>query len=462
MCSLVALALVLRVTGLGAHSLWFDECMTWLIARAPRPLELVQQELNPPFAYLVFWSWIRIAGDSVSALRLLPALASFAAVLLGARAAHELAGPRAGLVALLLLGTSPLSVWYGQEVRSYCFVEVGSALLLLAWARRHGGRRSWPWAAAGTFVAVGSHYLAVLVPALVLGVAWGQTWWRHQGGGMRVRLVRAAGDPFVRGVALGLLCWLPWWILVTRVQLRTPWGRGSVPDARALVELPSRLYFVAGSALAPAVRGLVGVGVVVWNLGLAAAAWRAVRRPGVLRVLMLIPAGAVLASVAVSWCCVPVFGVRYLLAAHLWLVTAVAAAVRARVAETATVVLVAAVGVANVLATRAADVKEDFAGAASALTARFQPGDRIVCLTGVLEAFEQAPLRYYLRHAPELLAALTPALDVLASPTPGTVHIVLREAPYSWPLWQRLLECGTVVSETPMHNRVKYAQLRLP
>jgi hypothetical protein len=119
-------------------------------------------------------------------------------------------------------------------------------------------------------------------------------------------------------------------------------------------------------------------------------------------------------------------------------------------------------GIVNVVLSRGENLKEDFASASRELEERFAAGDRVLCLTGIGNDFEHAPILYYCRHRQDIVGALLRAEDFMSAPYRGTIHVLFREAPYSWPLWRELVGRGQIVVETPFRNRVKYAQWRAP
>lgn len=130
----------LRLYRLGVSSLWYDETVSLLLARADLT-ELIRHtagDIHPPGYYVLLFGWGRLAGWSEFAAAflslwfgvLLIALvyrvgrAWFAAPDGSLRRAHWIAALAAFLVAL-----SPYNVWYSQEVRMY---TVGAVLGLLS------------------------------------------------------------------------------------------------------------------------------------------------------------------------------------------------------------------------------------------------------------------------------------------------------------------------------------------
>lgn len=112
----------LSLSQITRDSLWDDEAWSAWAAGAPRlsiVLERVQADVHPPLYFLLLHGWMRVAGDSVLALRLpslwmgLIALAGTFAV--GAR----LFDRRMGLWAMVLLGAAGFLLYYTREARMY-------------------------------------------------------------------------------------------------------------------------------------------------------------------------------------------------------------------------------------------------------------------------------------------------------------------------------------------------------
>ncbi|WP_231921156.1 glycosyltransferase family 39 protein [Micromonospora auratinigra] len=160
------LTLVATLAGIGHAQLWRDELATW--SAATRPVgDLVRlagtiDAATGPY-YLFVHGWTAVFGTSPTALRLPSALAVTAAAALTARLGERLAGPRAGLLAGLLLAVVPSTSRYGQEARPYALATLLAVLatLLLVEALR---RPSWPrWTGyALTVAALGLTHLIAL------------------------------------------------------------------------------------------------------------------------------------------------------------------------------------------------------------------------------------------------------------------------------------------------------------
>jgi 4-amino-4-deoxy-L-arabinose transferase-like glycosyltransferase len=185
LAGILILAVVLRSANLTTQSLWADEGNSVRVTE--RPLKLVidaaRADVHPPGYYVFLWGWVKVFGQSETAVRALSVIVGVALVgavyLLGAR----LWGPRAGWLAAFCAAVSPFQVQYSQEVRMYILVAFLAALAayaFLRWidafARERRTSRAWSGAyivvsAAGLWV----HYLFPIVIASV-SVAW-LAWW---------------------------------------------------------------------------------------------------------------------------------------------------------------------------------------------------------------------------------------------------------------------------------------------
>ena len=169
---LVLLGVALRLYGLEQKIVWHDEVATRVLAAGATmaaqmqglyhaqvltagqvlQYQQVQQDTSvltliadlakhdpqhPPLYYVLAKVWVDLWGDSVYALRTLSVLFSGLGLLAMYWFVRELAARRrAALIAMLLLGVSPLFILYGQEAREYALwtltLLVSSAALLRA------------------------------------------------------------------------------------------------------------------------------------------------------------------------------------------------------------------------------------------------------------------------------------------------------------------------------------------
>ena len=76
---------MVRLTGLGVHSLWYDEDCSLGVGLADDPIAVLRRDHHPPLFYYLVRGWAALGGEADAWLRLLPALLSCATVLLFAR-----------------------------------------------------------------------------------------------------------------------------------------------------------------------------------------------------------------------------------------------------------------------------------------------------------------------------------------------------------------------------------------
>lgn len=188
---LALLALLPRLALLGTHSLWLDEGGTWQAIQQPWAA-LLADLFNPTSAYplyhLLLKSWVVLAGDSETALRLPSALAGVGAVGALAAAAGELQhSPTSpvhpirphlfptpfGLTAALLLAVAPFATWYAHEAKVYSLLLLLATLLLWSFARaqRQETRGAWLLFGGLALTSLFVHRLALLL-LLAAWVAW--------------------------------------------------------------------------------------------------------------------------------------------------------------------------------------------------------------------------------------------------------------------------------------------------
>lgn len=130
LAAVVAVTALLRFTGLGAESLWYDEAVSLFNAQAPLlavPREVIARDVSPPLYFLVLAVWTRIFGVGEASARALSALGSTLALVFFYRVARRVAGERVARLAAVLYAFAPLSLRLAQEARMY------GLLLPLTW-----------------------------------------------------------------------------------------------------------------------------------------------------------------------------------------------------------------------------------------------------------------------------------------------------------------------------------------
>jgi 4-amino-4-deoxy-L-arabinose transferase-like glycosyltransferase len=175
MAAIAVLAFALRVNRLDFQSLWRDEVDAVRFAFQPLASLIhtfVEPGQNGPLYYLLLRPWLDLAGQSEFALRYFSLFFGLLAVPLIYQLGMRMF-PRQrflGLVAAMLVATSPYLIWYSQEGKMYALTVV---LVLLSveryWAAlSRGGWQRWLGYLLATSAAFYIHLIAALiVPAQV-------------------------------------------------------------------------------------------------------------------------------------------------------------------------------------------------------------------------------------------------------------------------------------------------------
>ena len=249
------LGLALRGWALGANSLWVDEVATLQVARHPfgaiPGVALRGDAFEPPLYFWLVHLAIGVGGISEVALRLLSAVAGAALVPLTWRLVRELDGsPLAADLSATFVALNPLLLWYAQEARPYALLSaLGLASLLsLALALRRGGWRYWAGYAGLGGLALLTHAVAVVFPAI--GLSWV----------LLAERPRRALVPFGLASSGMVLVIAPLLVPLARAVLAAD-STGSPPRALTGLEVPYTLFtFVAGYSFGPAVREIQNSG----------------------------------------------------------------------------------------------------------------------------------------------------------------------------------------------------------
>lgn len=139
--SLMLLALVIGVKGIGATNLWLDEANSWRVATLPWSGMLDNLRASPlgPFYFALLKLWVGVFGDSEAALRMPSLLAGVllvpATYAIGERALSR----RAALLGAALVALSPLHLYFSREARMYMPLALLAALCMLAYLRWRTG-----------------------------------------------------------------------------------------------------------------------------------------------------------------------------------------------------------------------------------------------------------------------------------------------------------------------------------
>jgi len=145
---------------------WYDEAFTVWITRLPWPrmVEATLGDVHPPLFYVLEWMIMRLPVTE-TALRLIPAAASFAGLLALRRIARRLDVPEpAQVVGLVIMAVSGWQMYYAQEARSYSLIQLAYLVGVVAIIERR-----W-WALFVSFAALLYLHNYGLIYCAVLGL----------------------------------------------------------------------------------------------------------------------------------------------------------------------------------------------------------------------------------------------------------------------------------------------------
>ncbi|MDI6772633.1 MAG: glycosyltransferase family 39 protein [bacterium] len=426
--AVVVLAAGLRLWGLTAKSLWFDETISIFLASQPleRMLALVvANDPHPPLHYLLLHFWMAFFGSGEAAVRVLSVLISVPVVAVTWAFGRRLVGAGPALFAALLVAASPSQVAAGQEARMYGLLTLTA--LLSWWAlwgavvggdRRGdadilGGRRAWATYAVATAAMLYSHYYGFFVVASQVGYLL----WRRTAKAQWRRWVYAS-----LGVMLLFIPWMP--SFVQQLAGGRAWPAHRVPLAPATLFDTLAAMTVGRPILdpwGPKLTTIQAVGTswiaVVGLIAAVALAVAAVRGSNTQRETRALLISAALGPPVVAFAVslgINVYAPRYLLfivPPVALLVGAGAAALaggRARLLGAAGVLLPVLVLIPNAVGTAAFHRQSrldvfDWRLVSRTLAEQARPEDAIAFLPG----FSRIPVNYYFR-GPQPRIVLTP------------------------------------------------------
>ncbi|MCL4875919.1 MAG: glycosyltransferase family 39 protein [Anaerolineae bacterium] len=168
---LTLLAAAVRVCQLDRVPLRGDEAFTvrfWAQNPAETWNDLAQREPHPMGAFVLFWGWKQLAGDSEFAMRALPLLLNLpGAALMMALGRRFIRSWAAVWMLGLLWAVNPFQVWHAQDARNYAIWSVLStlAMWLFLKAVQRSQPRDWILYALAEIAAL---YVFLLEPFFVL------------------------------------------------------------------------------------------------------------------------------------------------------------------------------------------------------------------------------------------------------------------------------------------------------
>jgi mannosyltransferase len=167
MVPILLLAFMLRMTRLGAQSIWYDEAFYATVSSVELHslLDVILDiRVQPPAYFLIMHCWLAL-GHGEFVIR---ALSGFAG-LLGVAAIYLLGtiivDRKLGVAAALALAISPFHIWYSQEVKMYSLIAFLVAMSCYFFLRliKRGKARDWLGYGLSTLFAIYTHYLTIFV-----------------------------------------------------------------------------------------------------------------------------------------------------------------------------------------------------------------------------------------------------------------------------------------------------------
>jgi len=249
LAGITALAVALRLPGLGDTVLSNDEAYSWRVTQYPLLdwLQRTRHDGHPPFSYLVLQAWQQLCGSSPWALRGLSVLLALLTVPLSYSTCIEAlklgrgreeavpSGWRGGaLLSAFLVAVHASQVVQGRNLRMYglgIFLAALTSWLLLKALNDVKERQRW-WVGYGVAAAAFAltHYYAFFTLAAQGIFASGLLVWQLVGPRLRFGLVSDVPMPSVKGRAGGLL-----YAMVLAAVLFAPWlsaFRSQIADVR--------------------------------------------------------------------------------------------------------------------------------------------------------------------------------------------------------------------------------------
>jgi hypothetical protein len=211
LCALAAAFVCIRLWNLTTFCLDSDEIFSLLCARddPARLLHAVRSDVvHPPLWYLLLWLWVRIGGQSLLWVRLLPFLLSIAALGPAWIVFRQLRlTPPARILAFALLAVNDYQVFHARYVRMYALLfllSLVSAALFNAFLERATRKRAVALAAVNLLLVYTHYYGWMMVAVEGLHLLW---------------MDRRKLKPFAAGAAIAAVLFAPWAVAATLAAL---------------------------------------------------------------------------------------------------------------------------------------------------------------------------------------------------------------------------------------------------
>lgn len=176
--ALIVVSAVLRVFLIGREAYWADEAFSVTAARmqSGQIWNNVLKEPISPFYYLLLHYWTNLFGVSENATRMLSALFNLGLCLLVYGFGRDILDKKMFLPGVILVATSPLLIWYAQEVRTYslvAFFGMAATWLFARGLRNPAAWGNWLGYIACAILAVLAHYFAGFLIITHLALSFG-------------------------------------------------------------------------------------------------------------------------------------------------------------------------------------------------------------------------------------------------------------------------------------------------
>jgi 4-amino-4-deoxy-L-arabinose transferase-like glycosyltransferase len=301
--TLLSIGLGVRLLGIAARPIWYDEAFSILFAQ--RGLAAMLQgtlegvaghaaEEHPLEYYVLLSSWMRIFGQSLPAVRALSVAAGIGVIGLVYLIGRELFTPQLGAVAVSLAALSPFQIHYAQEVRMYVFLCLW--LLACTFTYLRGSRtRRWTWWVLFAIFSAAAQYTHSLAALYLIPLSMTPLFLRDC---RTLRSVAWSG-------LLAILLYLPWLVhlpaQIAKVQQAYWTVRPGLEKLFTLLLLYTTNLPLPDAWLLPALFvALAIVAIALWQTLRAATRDRALAEPG-LWLLYLAFAPPALAMVISQW-----------------------------------------------------------------------------------------------------------------------------------------------------------------
>ena len=136
---IVFLAFLVRFHNIDKEDIWLDEAYSLYVAEQPSFVDLINNmstyEDNPPLYYISLHYWIKLFGNSETAVRALSLFLGLGSIILLYMLASLLFDRKTGLLSAFFMFFSLIQTVYSQEARAYMLLVFLTLLSTLLFVR---------------------------------------------------------------------------------------------------------------------------------------------------------------------------------------------------------------------------------------------------------------------------------------------------------------------------------------